>query len=484
MIFSELIARLFVNYPPAMGIAPPCVSSVCSHASPQPMPSDALPPSFSRSLRENILTARSFSFSVLATLAFGGLVPARSHAQVTRAEDLSVILSGAGLNQPSEPSAAPNSAVFEANPGPWGKLQCAYVYLEAPASLIEEFPLPSPISRWTFPLSSLHSLPAFFSKAGLSESLIATLLAPKHVVQEGSFVHLLPPLAELEGMTPETRATIYTELSKYSENEYQADPVLIIGTTVDEWYKGSKLRPEIINKIKQLSYTRGEATAFSDIPVLLNYAQSDSEARSIFKACTRTRNLMIRLKLDRNSNAEEIIRYWSFGTGLRRKDLEPLVRSVIELDGVDDLGISHILPALARKLLYTYPGLDMAKHGVMPDCHWTSLNFFNYEPHEYLLDARLATSQVLEQFVPVEPPYQFADVLFFLDNTTGDAFHSCVHLADNIVFTKNGRNILSPWVIMRLEDVKKIYLYKGEGRVQGFRRKDIAAEKKAAQDSP
>jgi hypothetical protein len=69
--------------------------------------------------------------------------------------------------------------------------------------------------------------------------------------------------------------------------------------------------------------------------------------------------------------------------------------------------------------------------------------------------------------------------LFFLDNTTGDAFHSCVHLADNIVYTKNGRNILSPWVIMRLEDVKKVYLYKGNGRVQGFRRKDIAAEKAA-----
>jgi hypothetical protein len=359
-------------------------------------------------------------------------------------------------------------------------MKCAYIYLEAPASLIDEFPLPSPNPRWTFPASSLNSLPAFFAKAGLSESFIATLLAPKHLVKEDAFVHLLPPLAELEGMTPETRAVIYTELAKYPENEYQTDPVLIIGTTIEEWYKGSKLRPELISKIKQLSYKRGETTAFSDIPALLNYAQSDSEARAIFKACTRTRTLMARLKLDKNSNAEEIIKYWSFGTGIRRKDLEPMVRSIIELDGVDDLGLVHILPALARKLLYTYPGLDMAKHGVMPDCHWTSLNFFNYEPHEYLLDARLATSQVLEQFVPVEPPYQFADVLFFLDNTTGDAFHSCVHLADNIVFTKNGRNILSPWVIMRLDDVKKIYLYKGDGRVQGFRRKDIAAQKREA----
>jgi len=415
------------------------------------------------------------------------MLPGLCEGQTSHPENFSVILSSSGNKQPeaaTEPATGTSSSVFDANPGPWGRMKCAYVYLEAPASLIEEFPLPSPIPRWTFPTTALSGLPALFAKAGLAKSLIDTLFSSKHLVKEGAYVHLLPPLNELESLTAETRAVIYSELAKYPENEYQTDPVLVIGTTIDEWYKGSRLRSEIIQKIKQLSYMRGEAIAFSDIPVLLNYAQSDSEARAIFKACTRTRNLMIRLKLDKNANADEIIKYWSFGVGIRRKDLEPLIRSVMELDGVDDLGLVHLLPALARKLLYTYPGLDMAKHGVMPDCHWTSLNFFNYEPHEYLLDARLATSQVLEQFIPVEPPYQFADVLFFLDNTTGDAFHSCVHLADNIVYTKNGRNILSPWVIMRLEDVKKIYLYKGNGRVQGFRRKDIAAEKKAAQDSP
>ena len=415
----------------------------------------------------------------------GALLPVVCEGQTRRADNLSVILSSPGAAQETHSTAASaNPSVFDANPGPWGRMKCAYVYLEAPASLIEEFPLPSPVPRWTFPASQISSLPDLFAKAGLSKSLVEALLSPKHLIKEGAFVHLLPPLNGLESMTPEARSVIYAELAKYPENEYHAAPVLIIGTTIDEWYKGSRLRQELIGKIKQLSYMRGEAIAFSDISVLLNYAESDSEARSIFKACTRTRNLMIRLVLDKNANADEIIKYWSFGTGIRRKDLEPLIRSVIELDGMDDLGIVHILPALARKLLYTYPGLDMAKNGIMPDCHWTSLNFFNYEPHEYLLDARLATSQVLEQFTPVDPPYQFADVLFFLDNTTGDAFHSCVHLADNMVFTKNGRNILSPWVIMRLEDVKKIYLYNGNGRVQGFRRKDIAAEKKAAQGAP
>jgi hypothetical protein len=404
-----------------------------------------------------------------------------SSAQITSAENLGVILGGSKMplsdTLTNSAPATPSESVFEANPGPWGRLQCAYVYLEAPKSLIEGFPLPSPTPRWTLPSSVFSEVPALFARAGLSQTIIDQLLLPQNVIKRDGLVYILPPLPTLENLPPESRAIIYTEFSKYPENEYLVDPVLIIGTSVDEWYRRSKLRPEIIQKIKKMSYMRGETIAFSDIPALLNYASTDSEARAIFKACTRTRNLMIRLMLDKNANADEIIKYWSFGVGIRRKDLEPLVLSIMELEGVDDLGISHLLPALARKLLYTYPGLDMAKHGVMPDCHWTSLNFFNYEPHEYLLDARLATSQVLENFTPVNPPYQYADVLFFLDNTTGDAFHSCVHLADNIVYTKNGRNILSPWVIMKLEDVKKVYLYKGNGRIQGFRRKDIAAEK-------
>ncbi len=104
---------------------------------------------------------------------------------------------------------------------------------------------------------------------------------------------------------------------------------------------------------------------------------------------------------------------------------------------------------------------------------YSSLNFFNYDAHEYLLDERLATNSVLEHFVPVEPPYSYGDILFFLNAKTGDAYHSCIQLADNLVYTKNGRNLLSPWVIMRREDLEKVYLYRGDGRVQGFRRKPL-----------
>lgn len=406
------------------------------------------------------------------TLAFSQA----ASAQISDISDLRQFLAQNGetaaRSSPQPQAAAPNANVFYLSPGPWGKLRCSYIYLEAPETLVNSFPLPNTRPRWTFSEEMLPTLPEFFRKASLSEALISLLLDPNMMVKENGFVHVFPPLPDLEAITPESRAIIYTELSKFPPNEFCVDPVLIVGQTVSEWYRTSKLRPELISKIEQMSYKRGDTIAFSDVAAILNYAESDSEARAIFKAFTRTRSVMVKVEVDRSTNVDELINYWTLGMGLRRKDIEPLVQSVIDTDGVEALPLSHILPSLVRKLMYTYPGLDLAKHGMLPDCHWTSLNFFNYEPHEYLLDSRLATSAVLENFTPVEPPYKYGDVLFFLSNTTGDAFHSCVHLADGLVFTKNGRNLLSPWVMMKIEDVEKIYLYKGDGRVQAFRRKD------------
>lgn len=414
-----------------------------------------------------------------STLLFFSLVSSnQSSGQITSLEDLGLLVAEGEpnpltntINAAVKTSVNPN--VFYLKPGPWGRLRCAFIYLEAPASLMENFPLPSSKPRWAFAQSQKDQLPDLFKAAHLSESLITALMDPKTLVEADENVYVFPAIADLMAMTPESRSLIYAELSKNQLNEYHADPVLIVGQEIKDWFRTSKLRPETISLIEQLSYKRGETTAFSDVAVLINAATSDADARAIFKAMTRTRSILVKLELDHDSNLEELTRYWSPAFMNRHKDIGPIIQSIIDTDGIEALPMSHLLPALPRKLIYTYPDLDLAKHGRLPDCHWTSLNFFNYDAHEYLLDERLATNSVLEHFVPVEPPYSYGDILFFLNAKTGDAYHSCIQLADNLVYTKNGRNLLSPWVIMRREDLEKVYLYRGDGRVQGFRRKPL-----------
>jgi hypothetical protein len=177
---------------------------------------------------------------------------------------------------------------------------------------------------------------------------------------------------------------------------------------------------------------------------------------------------MLKLIVDDNTDFKNVIRYWSGRK--RNKDIEPLVASTLETEGANKLDVIHLLPSLARRFLYGYPPMELAVLGRMPDCHWTSLNFFNYKPREYYLDTRLATTAVLENYNRIEAPFEFGDVLMFL-NAQGNAIHSCVYIADDIVYTKNGENIASPWLLMKIGDVQRIYSYEGQTSVQGFRLK-------------
>lgn len=113
--------------------------------------------------------------------------------------------------------------------------------------------------------------------------------------------------------------------------------------------------------------------------------------------------------------------------------------------------------------------------GRMPDCHWTSLNFFNFRPRDYYLDTRLASMHVLESYETVNPPYAYGDVLMFMTEA-GNALHSCVYIADDIVYTKNGENMASPWLLMKISDVKRVYSHEHQTKIQGYRMKSDSDE--------
>jgi hypothetical protein len=211
-------------------------------------------------------------------------------------------------------------------------------------------------------------------------------------------------------------------------------------------------------------YRRGKVLCFSDVRAFVARARSAAEAVRFMKLCTRTRAIVARLRVTDQTNLDALLAYWTDDE--RRKDMKPLLQSIAAQRVSID--IAHLLHPLARKLLNGYPPLELAVKGRMPDCHWSSLNFFNYEPRDYYLDTRLAASHVLESFDPVEGPYRYGDKLLFM---TADqrAFHSCVFIAADIVFSKNGDNAANPWILTHLGDLEQIYLSGEGGRIQGYR---------------
>jgi hypothetical protein len=390
--------------------------------------------------------------------------PAAPKSPLKNAREASLSAKDAGAEEPLQ----------QCNPGPWGKLQYSYFFLEAPDHLLATVPVPNSSTRWFFPGANLDSLRALFDRARLPAEMQNRLLDPKRMLSEASALTLFPAAADLDAMAPEMRTVIYPELAKFASNEYYQNPVYFPGGGVEEWLRDAKLRPELQAVIRKMSYPLGRVQAFSDVGALLQRAQSDAEARRIVKVTTRSRCLMAHLRIDPGDDAKALANYWSANE--ENSDILPLLESAAERSCCStELDVTHLLPPLARRWAYTYPGLFYARQGRLPDCHWTTLNFFNITPQQYYRDTRLASQRVIEAYTPIAAPYRFGDALLFLDSH-GNAVHSCVFIADDIVFTKDGENILQPWSLQKLDGVKQIYLREDSWRVQGYRPKTVAAQ--------
>ncbi len=356
--------------------------------------------------------------------------------------------------------------VIRAHPGPWGDIEWTVAYLEAPDSVLETQRKPDPNPHWIFPASNETAVRALFNRAGLPADMQDRLFDPKRMLTQEGNLELFPSVPDIQAIKPEAREIIYTELAKSPLNDFHHEPLVIVGP-LEDWLRDSQLRPELKDQIRKLSYRNGRTLAFSDIRLLLTMAQSDAEVNQIFKTVTRTKTLFGQLKISPGSNARQLLEYWTGGRA--NSDITAILESATQHAGGMNLDITHILPPLARRRLYTFPTQDLLTRGRLPDCHWTSLNFFNSLPQDYYLDMRLAANRLLETYTPVDSPYHFGDMLCLL-NDSGEAIHSCIYIADDVVFTKNGENGLRPWILQPLQEVRDFYGHEASG-LKGFRRK-------------
>lgn len=119
-----------------------------------------------------------------------------------------------------------------------------------------------------------------------------------------------------------------------------------------------------------------------------------------------------------------------------------------------EMDIIHLLPPVPRGLLYCYPTPNGRNE--LRDCHWTCLNFFEEQPNDAFLDVKLVARKLQDAYETVPEATRLGDVLLFtLDGS--NIIHSCVYVADDVVFTKNGANVMQPWTLMRRSEVISCY---------------------------
>jgi len=345
--------------------------------------------------------------------------------------------------------------VIQAKLGPWGNLEYYTVYLEATKAQLKSTELPTYDTEWNFVGYSDEQVSKLFETTDMAAPLRAELLDQAKWRHHDKMVTVVPSNEVLLGLTPEARVAIYSVLTRWEEDTHHHEPVVIFAHSVREWLEHEDLPEEVVAAIEKTSYHRGKNLVFADTPLVLRMVDTEEERLKIRKALTRTPTLVVSLRVTPDTDVAAIADYWGGATG--SKDMLPFLESIADSGITRSVDITHLLPPTARRLLYTFPNAESGRTGYYPDCHWTSLNFRIAEPLDRLADPTLATGYVLQNYTKVQGPYHYGDVIFLMDGPTGNAIHSCVYLADDLVFTKNGRSPTQPWVVMKLDDVVAYY---------------------------
>ncbi|MFT5469075.1 MAG: hypothetical protein ACI8UO_004190 [Verrucomicrobiales bacterium] len=334
----------------------------------------------------------------------------------------------------------------------WGNLEVYPVFIQAPEHLVQQRGAPTRQTDWFFSDIGALELERILLGAGLTNLQIQRLSNEGRVIGEDEDTRVFPPADIVAALTSEGRARLYRQLSRWDENYYQANPIVIEDGSVYEWFEGTGLRQQLLDVIAAHAYRNsGGVLMFSDVPQVLALIEDSDEEMRFLKALTRTRSLMIRMRITPESDFQALANYWSAAG--RSRDVLPMIEAVARTPGVARLDLAHLLPPTPRRYLNSYPSERDGLMGRSPDDFWTAINFFKFTPTDLYHDSLDSREYFNKHFQPKQGAYEFGDIILLARATDNQAVHACVYLADGIVYTKTGAKRLDPWVFSRLPTV-------------------------------
>jgi hypothetical protein len=354
---------------------------------------------------------------------------------------------------------------------PWGELVKYDIQLERPEEYAA-FEFNHCRNRdWSFGRMTPGQARQLMTTCGLPMNLIEHALSPKLAkVVDGKFV-VTPDEELITSLTAELREKLYAELARQSENHYMHSPFSFPTADFAGVFDGTSLDDATKALVQKLAYRRGERTYFSDLGFVLDHVPTDEGRLEVVKALSRLSAVMVRLQITPDSDIDKLVNYWTTAPGVRPKDLRPLLESVQRRDDGGTVSLVYLLPPFARERLFTFP-LHAEFGEAEVDCHWSTMNFFSEDPDHRFTDLNYTSAYIATNYYSIAKPSRYGDLVFVLGEK-GDAIHSAVYIADDIVFTKNGRNYGQPWLLMRLKDVVAAYPTSREPQLVFYRNKVI-----------
>lgn len=342
--------------------------------------------------------------------------------------------------------------------GPWGRLSYSQIIIETPEEFLDQQKTKPRKTTWFFKEHTRESLQKFIAETPLkpAQKAIFHTQLKRRTSPNGIFVY--PTVKFVMELQPEARRALYQELSRFAENPYHQAPYTFPATMQDHWLKTGDIPVKTKLMIRKLLYDRGTMKAFADINLVLSELDNEKERETLIKALSRSASLFPKLRVSSNTDIDNLADYWMKGG--KAKDIRPILRSVAQIEGGADIDLVHLLPPIPRMLAFTHttPQLGTQAKGRSLS-HWTAANFFNTEPDNRFLDTAHYIQLLNKEYQSIPSRPHFGDIIL-LASPDGKLIHSCNYIADDIVLTKNGTGLSSPWVFMKLEEVEELHSYR------------------------
>lgn len=337
--------------------------------------------------------------------------------------------------------------------GPWGTLEYYYLFLDPPDHLFAQHHLSSK-TEWFFPNCDRTEVASILEKAGISLQLLER--ASTATAAKGGFL-LHPRHEQLLELDARQRQRFYPGLIKLTDRSHPLNCFVIDRGKFRENAFGLEIPESIIQLIEDRCVTVGKKTLFPETPLVLSMIDDAATQLSVLKALSRARSLVARLRIDDTMDLKEIAGWWAAGPN--RSRALPLFEAALRMQGVDSIDLIHLLPPVPRRMLNTYPDRRDAISSNPPDCYWAAMNFFSETASSRYLDSSLPRQYYfLERFDKVDGPRQFGDVIIIADPAENRFVHAYIHVADDIVYTKNGNGRFFPFILMREGDLLARYI--------------------------
>ncbi|MDP6546233.1 MAG: hypothetical protein QGH60_19815 [Phycisphaerae bacterium] len=354
----------------------------------------------------------------------------------------------------------------------WGQLEYTPIVIAPPLEFVEDPPSEyySEGIAWHFSGTSSTRLSALFKSINLSAPLREKLISMAEPNESIRGMSIRPSRQFALNISPEDRAALYIALCAYRVNNSEYAPFQFRGNSTDEWFDGSAVSPTTRKLVEPLIYRRGEFMYFGDFRTI-GYLPSHTERSNLLKTLMRNATFIAHLKVSPDSDLEALVKYW--GRGGRAHEVRPILEALMRRGGEQAINITHLLPALARRKLYTYPKRSDSDIELRSrDCHWTSMNFFNDVLDDSFCDIRKVNTALQTKYYRISDPLRLGDVIV-LFTPQMRFIHSAVYIADDVFFHRCGSRSYEPWALTRRKDLKAYYPSHDKFTVHYYRRKSL-----------